>query len=377
MLLRADALLLCAAMTAVTRPTPASSFDIQPFTAELLEETSEMVFKSFFSTMHPLGVRSFDDVTAVRGTLAPVAAAENTSRFFAIVAQTVLSAAPSSDCDCSATAAASASKRARGNIIGFGLLHKSAASDDERIGGVGPVAVAVDCQVQGIGKALMHALMTEARRLNYTSLRLGQVAAVTRSFALYVSLGFDFKDLITVLVGWPRVEVTVAAPSLARELEIRAMRLEDVDACVRLCRDVMGFGRRNDLLLTLEHSATGPFALVAFRRAKRDPAAAAADADGDAKAATGDASELVGYSQGFWRPGHTVARSEGVTKCLFLHFCKQFAAAPTEASVTAAASSASTDSKIEAAGAVASPPAQKREPRLTVLGRLNPELLRW
>jgi GNAT superfamily N-acetyltransferase len=113
---------------------------------------------------------------------------------------------------------------------------------DERdeVVGVGPVAVAVDRQGQGLGRAVMEELLERADRSGFTSVRLVQAAYNVQSFSLYHSLGFEVRDLLATLRGRPPEE---EAPADG----VRDYTPADLDACDSLCREVLGIGRRRDI----------------------------------------------------------------------------------------------------------------------------------
>ena len=63
--------------------------------------------------------------------------------------------------------------------------------------------------------------------------------------ALYASLGFEAKEPLMLLAG-------VARSHPPRDIEIRPLRQDDVDACAALCRHVHGITRSSEVRLALE-----------------------------------------------------------------------------------------------------------------------------
>lgn len=113
---------------------------------------------------------------------------------------------------------------------------------DERdeVVGVGPVAVAVDRQGQGLGRRVMEALLERAERNGFRTVRLVQVAYNMQSFSLYHNLGFEVKDTLANIRGRPGDGESPSG-------HVREYTPADLDACDALHRDVLGVGRRHDI----------------------------------------------------------------------------------------------------------------------------------
>jgi len=113
---------------------------------------------------------------------------------------------------------------------------------DERdeVVGVGPVAVAVDRQGQGLGRRVMEALIERAERNGFRSIRLVQVAYNMQSFSLYHNLGFNATDLLANIRGRP------GADQQPRD-KVREYTSSDLEACNALHKDVHGLDRRHDI----------------------------------------------------------------------------------------------------------------------------------
>ncbi len=115
---------------------------------------------------------------------------------------------------------------------------------DERdeVVGVGPVAVAVDRQGQGLGRRVMEALIERAERNGFRSIRLVQVAYNRQSFSLYHNLGFNATDLLANIRGRP------SAGEKTRDT-VREYTPADLEACNALHKDVHGLDRTHDIEL--------------------------------------------------------------------------------------------------------------------------------
>jgi GNAT superfamily N-acetyltransferase len=120
-----------------------------------------------------------------------------------------------------------------GTVIGCNFL-------DERgtMTGVGPTAVRPSAHGTGAGRRLMIDVLRRAGSAR--GVRLLQDAFNTRSLALYISLGFDVKEPILLMRGFPSDTSRVA-------VKVRPIDLADLDSCSALCRDVHGFDRRREL----------------------------------------------------------------------------------------------------------------------------------
>jgi len=138
---------------------------------------------------------------------------------------------------------------ADGRILGSNFL-------DERgpVNGVGPITVAPDAQVRGVGRRLMEAVIARGSRA--VGIRLLQDAFNTASFSLYASLGFEVKEPIVLLSGTP----SGAAPP---GHEVRPLQEADVPACEDLHRRVHGPERTAELRDGLGSPDMAPF--VALR----------------------------------------------------------------------------------------------------------------
>ncbi len=136
-----------------------------------------------------------------------------------------------------------------GRVVGSNFL-------DERdpIRGLGPVTVALDEQGRGIGKRLMEAVL--ARGQDAAGIRLVQDAYNVSSMSLYAALGFAVRELLVLMTGKPKGDLPAG-------IEVRPLRVEDLEACDRLCERICGFARPQALRAARRHS---PF--VALREGR-------------------------------------------------------------------------------------------------------------
>lgn len=135
-----------------------------------------------------------------------------------------------------------------GRIVGSNFL-------DERgpVRGVGPVTVAPDAQVAGIGRRLMQAVLE--RGADAAGIRLLQDSFNLQSLALYASLGFEVAEPVVVMSGTPRA-------THRDEVEVRPLVETDLEAAEQLCLAVHGFERTTELRDALAAPALHPFAAI-------------------------------------------------------------------------------------------------------------------
>ena len=67
------------------------------------------------------------------------------------------------------------------------------------VAGVGPITIDPAKQAGGVGKALMLAVMNEAKRRGVTQVRLMQESINTTSLSLYTKLGFDWRECCSLM----------------------------------------------------------------------------------------------------------------------------------------------------------------------------------
>lgn len=122
-----------------------------------------------------------------------------------------------------------------GRVIGSNCL-------DERssIFGVGPITVDPVAQNAGTGRSLMQAVLDRAAERGASGVRLVQATFHTRSLSLYTKLGFDTRELLTVMHGTP----------MRKSIEgcsVRPARDTDSLACDQLCGRVHGHTRSREV----------------------------------------------------------------------------------------------------------------------------------
>lgn len=122
-----------------------------------------------------------------------------------------------------------------GDVLGCAFV-------DERgvIAGIGPVVVDPEAQDDGVGRALMQAVLRRGQERGVVGTRLVQTAYHYRSLALYAKLGFAIREPLSVLQGTPPA---VAIPGLG----VRPAREADLAACGSLCARVHGHDRNAEL----------------------------------------------------------------------------------------------------------------------------------
>jgi GNAT superfamily N-acetyltransferase len=122
-----------------------------------------------------------------------------------------------------------------GKVVGSNFL-------DERssIVGVGPITVDPAVQDHGIGRALMHDVITRAADRGTPGIRLLQSAYHNRSLSLYANLGFQVRDLLACMQGTPPTG-TVAG------YRVRRATTADTDACAKVCRRIHGHDRTGEM----------------------------------------------------------------------------------------------------------------------------------
>ena len=167
-----------------------------------------------------------------------------------------------------------------GQILGSIFLHLFPASP---VAAIGPLTV--DPSVQGgVGRALMEASLTEARKCSYDQVRLVQSPSHLRSFVLYTKCGFILREPLFLMRGNP-------VPSIVgKKHDVRAARSEDISACNEICISVHGFSREIEL------------------RQAIDQQVASVNIDN-----TGN---ITGYAAGIGWLGHAVAKTNEVLKAL-------------------------------------------------------------
>ena len=100
------------------------------------------------------------------------------------------------------------------------------------------MGVSLDAQGKGIGKRLSQE-MGERSRIA-PGVRFLQHTFNTKTIGIYSSLGYDVRELIALISGNPKTEI----PS---HVEIRRMKVQDLDKCAHLSKKTYGFNRNVEL----------------------------------------------------------------------------------------------------------------------------------
>ncbi|MGK5544999.1 GNAT family N-acetyltransferase [Streptomyces sp. URMC 127] len=122
-----------------------------------------------------------------------------------------------------------------GRIVGSNFL-------DERssVVGIGPITIDPAVQNRGVGRRLMRDVMDRAAERGAPGIRLLQSGYHTRSFSLYASLGFAFRETVACMQG----------PAMSRAVPghpVREATDADLVACNELCRRVHGADRGGEV----------------------------------------------------------------------------------------------------------------------------------
>ena len=165
-----------------------------------------------------------------------------------------------------------------GRLIGSNFLWTG------EVGGIGPITVDPDVQNAGAGRALMEAVMAQARELRLPAVRLVQAGYHTRSLSLYTKLGFIPREPLAVMQGRP---LKRAIPGYT----VRLATAQDADAATGVCMRVHG------------HARTGEFLEAAGRSA-----ATVVERDG----------RIVGYATEVAFFGHAVGETNEAVQALIL-----------------------------------------------------------
>lgn len=128
-----------------------------------------------------------------------------------------------------------------GKTLGSVFLHKFPPSP---VAVIGPLTVHPFAE-GGVGKILMGAALTQARKQNHNQIRLVQSPSHIRSFVLYTKCGFTLREPLFLMQGKPpKVEINT------RSVNVRPVRdNNDISMCNDLCKLVHGFSREMELRL--------------------------------------------------------------------------------------------------------------------------------
>jgi hypothetical protein len=113
---------------------------------------------------------------------------------------------------------------------------------DERnqIAGVTTLAVDPAAQGEGIGRALILAVMVRANSRQIPGVRLVTAAGNPKSLVLYSKAGFKVRETMAVMEGLPIAEVPV-------HTVVRPVNESDLEDCNKLCSSIHGHNRHGEL----------------------------------------------------------------------------------------------------------------------------------
>jgi hypothetical protein len=129
-----------------------------------------------------------------------------------------------------------------GKLLGSNCLDERSA-----IAGVGPITVDPQQQNKSVGRALMRAVMDRAAEKKFAGVRLLQAAFHNRSLSLYTKLGFDVREILSVMQGNP-----INKPMDG--YRVRPASHADLHACNSLCHAVHGHDRNGELRDAMEQA---------------------------------------------------------------------------------------------------------------------------
>lgn len=164
-----------------------------------------------------------------------------------------------------------------GRIVGSNFL-----DERNRVSGVGPITVDPAVQNDGVGRALMQAVLERSAERGFAGIRLVQSAYHRRSLALYLKLGFAVREPLVCLQGQP-IGKTLPGHDVRQATE------NDIATCNRICLRVHGHDRGGELA---DSVAQGQASVV--ERLGR----------------------ITGYSTGIGFFGHTAAETNGDVQAL-------------------------------------------------------------
>jgi len=177
---------------------------------------------------------------------------------------------------------------AGGTIIGSNCL-------DERssIFGVGPITVDPEVQNAGVGRSLMKAVLDRASERGAPGVRLVQATFHNRSLSLYTKLGFDARELLSVMNGAPIRKSIDGYP-------VRPARGADAAACNALCARVHGHTRSGEVSEAIQQGQ----ATVVERDGRISGYTTGLGYFGHAAGeSNGDLQALIAAAEGFFGPG--------------------------------------------------------------------------
>ena len=129
----------------------------------------------------------------------------------------------------------------QGKVLGSIFLHKFPPSP---VAVIGPLTVHPSAEGGGVGRILMDAAITQARKQNHDQIRLVQSPSHIRSFVLYTKCGFTLHEPLFLMQGQP-LRVRNNHTSSANVRPVRDDN--DISLCNKLCKSAYGFSREMEL----------------------------------------------------------------------------------------------------------------------------------
>jgi GNAT superfamily N-acetyltransferase len=128
----------------------------------------------------------------------------------------------------------------QGNTLGSIFLHYFPPSP---VAVIGPLTVHPLAEGCGVGRMLMDAALSQARKESHDQIRLVQSPSHIRSFVLYTKSGFTLREPLLLMQGQP-----LKGGVNSGSIDVRLVRDEsDISLCNELCKSVIGFSREMEL----------------------------------------------------------------------------------------------------------------------------------
>ena len=169
----------------------------------------------------------------------------------------------------------------QGKTLGSIFLHRFPPSP---VAVIGPLTVDPSAE-GGVGRILMDAALTHARKQKHDQVRLVQSPSHIRSFVLYTKSGFTLREPLFLMEGQP-----IKGGNTTSSAKVHLVSDDnDISVCNKLCKSVYGFSREMEL-----------------RQAKDQGVATMIEQGG----------VITGYAAGIGIFGHAVAKSNEELKAL-------------------------------------------------------------
>ena len=139
----------------------------------------------------------------------------------------------------------------QGDILGSIFLNRFPPSP---VAVIGPLTVHPSAE-GGVGRKLMDAALTQARKQTYDQIRLVQSPSHTRSFVLYTKCGFILREPLFLMQGQPLKDRDINIDK--HNADVRLVRDDnDISMCNQLCKSTYGFSREMELRQAKDQGAT-------------------------------------------------------------------------------------------------------------------------